>query len=74
VNLFKKKYSKEYAINFIEKHILKTIIKITNDPNLISEKNEFLKLKNKIDRKETDFSKTVNINYYKYIVSKTVPK
>jgi hypothetical protein len=74
VNLFKKKYSKEYAINFIEKHILKTIIKITNNPNLVNEKNEFLKLKNKIDRKETDFSKTVNINYYKYIVSKTVPK
>lgn len=73
VNLFKKKYSNEYEINYIEKSILKLIIKITNNPISFNEKNEFLILKNKIDKKQIDFSKTVNINYYKYIVLKTLP-
>lgn len=70
-NLFKKKYSKEYVINFLEKSILETIITITNNPNLINEKNEFLKLKNRIDSNEVDFTKTENINYYKYVLLKT---
>lgn len=70
INKFKKKYSKEYNFKYIEKKILNSITKLSTNPNIISERNEFQKLKNNIDKKGLDLKKNIDINYYDYIVKK----
>lgn len=74
IKLFKKKYSKDYAINFIESNMIRTFVKLATITNEANEIFEFRKLKSKIDKKEIDFTKAVNINYYNYIVEKTNQK
>jgi hypothetical protein len=71
INKFKKKYSKGYDLNYIEKKILNSITKLSTNPNVISERNEFSKLKNNIDKKGLELKKKIDINYYDYIVTKS---
>ena len=70
INKFKKKYSKGYSFKYIEKKILSTITKLSSNPNIIIERNEFRKLKNNIDKKGFELKKKIDINYYDYIVNK----
>ena len=46
---------------------MNTITKLSNNPNIINERNEFRKLKNNIDKKGFELKKKIDINYYEYI-------
>lgn len=71
ISSFKKKYSKIYALNAIEKNMLKTLNKIATDPMVVSEKKEFKILLQKISTKHTETAQQMlNSNYLKYIIKK----
>lgn len=68
-----KKYKSSFKFNYLEKAILKTISKISENPHIVNEKAAFNKLKSKIIKKyEEDKDKSVtHNNYMKYIYYKT---
>ncbi|WP_375239156.1 hypothetical protein [Aurantibacter sp.] len=70
ISSLKKKYKTNFKLNFIEKHILKTIIKIINNPNIIKEKSAFSKLKIKIESSKK-LKSPIEKNYLNYIFLKT---
>ena len=62
----KKKYNNHFKLSFLEKNILKTILMIISNPNIIHERAAFFKLKNKIEEKDHKKS-LIEKNYLKYI-------
>jgi hypothetical protein len=70
-NIFslKKKYKTNFKLSFLEKNILKTILKIINNPNIIKERSAFSKLKIKIESSKK-LKSSIEKNYFNYIVLK----
>lgn len=68
----KKKYKKGLKLNYIEKEILKTILKIIDNPNIINKQVEFFKLNTKIHKKiGVNANKpSIENNYLRYILLK----
>lgn len=66
-----KKYKTSFKFSYLEKAILKTITKISENPHIVNEKVAFQKLKNKIAKKQEGDSSVTHNNYMKYIQYKT---
>lgn len=68
----KKKYKKGLRLSYVEKQILKTILKIIDNPNIINKQAEFFKLNTKINKKiaTTDKFPSIESNYLRYILLK----
>ncbi|CCG53123.1 Protein of unknown function [Flavobacterium indicum GPTSA100-9 = DSM 17447] len=69
LNSFKKKYTKTFKINALEKKILKLIEAISNDPYLKKTSIEFANLHKKIVQMEIEKTNS-NLIYLNYILSK----
>jgi hypothetical protein len=66
-----KKYKSSFKFSYLEKAVLKTIIKISENPHIVNEKVEFTKLKLKINQKHEPDKNLLHDNYMKYIDLKT---
>jgi hypothetical protein len=64
---FNKKYKRVFKLNYIEKLLLKSILKIAESPYGINEKNEFILLYKKIIKKDFLEKNTSNKVYMDYI-------
>ena len=64
-----KKYRTNFKLSYLEKNILKTILKIVSNPNIINERAAFFKLKTKIESSKKPNS-SIEKNYFKYILLK----
>jgi len=69
-NNFNKKHKSVFKLNFIEKNIIQSIIKISENPFGTNESVEFKKLNNKILKKNQTDKNISNKIYIKYIESK----
>lgn len=67
-----KKYKTNFKFSYLEKAILKTIIKISENPHIVSEKVEFGKLKSRISNKIKVDNSLLHTNYMKYINLRTL--
>jgi hypothetical protein len=65
----KKKYYTNSKLSFLEKNILKTILKIISNPNIVHERAEFFKLQAKVLKKPHNDT-LVEKNYLNYITLK----
>ncbi len=70
ITSLKKKYKKKLKLSFTEKNLIKTILKVISNPNIIHERLEFDKLRKKIIEKPENDS-IIEKNYMKYINSKS---
>jgi hypothetical protein len=66
-----KKYKSSFKFSYLEKAVLKTIVKISENPHIVNEKSEFAKLKLKISNKYEQDQSLLHDNYMKYINLKT---
>jgi len=70
INNIKKKYARGYKFNFIEKRLIKTLMKTSLNPLETNIKNEFKKLYKKLKVK-TDYEKIASNHFYlNYVNSK----
>ncbi len=69
ITSLKKKYRTNFKLSYLEKNILKTILIIISNPNIINERVEFFKLKTKIDNGKT-VNSSIEKNYFNYIILK----
>lgn len=71
INSLKKKYKTNFKLSSLEKNILKTILKIISNPNIINERAAFYKLKSKVESNKPHNS-PIQKNYFKYIAFKAM--
>ena len=66
-----KKYKTNFKFSYLEKEILSTISKITENPHIVNEKVMFTKLRLEIQNKFDADESLLNSNYMKYIILKS---
>ncbi|NQY30599.1 MAG: hypothetical protein HRT69_14145 [Flavobacteriaceae bacterium] len=71
ITSLKKKYRTNFKLSYLEKNILKTILIIISNPNIINERAAFFKLKTRIENSKK-VNSSIEKNYFNYIILKAM--